>query len=123
MKEVTSKMSIEPIHISEKHAPRAVPPDFSGAEAMPAQRGESKRPIAEPKFSMATDLAAEVQKNLKAMHDVDLKFSVHKSSGRIMVTIINETTGEKIREIPPTELLNLAAKFEEMIGILFDQKG
>ena len=69
------------------------------------------------------ELAEDVQKNLNIMHNVDLRFSVHKASGQIMVTVIDETTGEVIREIPSSELLNLAAKLDEMVGILFDEKG
>lgn len=69
------------------------------------------------------ELTADVQKNLNIMHNVDLRFSVHKASGKIMITVIDETTGEVIREIPSLELLNLAAKLDEMVGILFDEKG
>jgi flagellar protein FlaG len=39
-----------------------------------------------------------------------------------MVTVVNEDTGEVIREIPSRELLDLAAKLEEAIGLIFDKK-
>jgi len=57
------------------------------------------------------------------MHNVDLQFSVHKASEQIMVTVIDESTGKVIREVPPIEMLELAAKMDEMVGIIFDQKG
>jgi len=48
---------------------------------------------------------------------------VHQASGVVMVTVTDESTGEVIREIPPSEVLDLAARLEEMVGLLFDQKG
>ena len=68
-------------------------------------------------------MVADLQNNLKMISNVDLQFSVHEASGEIMVTVRNEDTGKVIREIPPSETLNLAAKIDEMIGIIFDQKG
>ncbi len=67
-------------------------------------------------------MTADLQKNLKAFHNVDLHFSVHQASGQVMVVVTDEDTGEIIREIPSQEMLNLAAKLEEMMGLIFDQK-
>jgi flagellar protein FlaG len=53
---------------------------------------------------------------------VDLEFSIHEASGEIMVTIMDGFTGEVIREVPASEILDLAAKIEEMAGLMFDQK-
>jgi len=40
-----------------------------------------------------------------------------------MVTVREESTGEVIREIPPSEMLDLAARIDEMVGLLFHQTG
>ena len=66
---------------------------------------------------------AHIQKNLSMIHNVDLQFSVHEDSGEIMVTVREESTGEVIREIPPSEMLDLAARIDEMVGLLFHQTG
>ena len=56
------------------------------------------------------------------IRDVDLQFSVHEGSGDdVMVTVTDAASGEVIREIPPSEVLNIAARLDEMIGVLFDQ--
>jgi len=73
--------------------------------------------------SETADLAANIQNNLNTIHNVNMNFSVHEASGQVMVTISDEKTGEVVREIPSSEILNLAAKLNEMIGLLFDQKG
>ena len=77
----------------------------------------------EPVVVDIASLVADAQMNLTAMHDVALNFSVHENSGRTIITVADETTGEIIREIPSTEFLKLAAKLNEMAGVLFDQKG
>ncbi|MBE9523215.1 MAG: flagellar protein FlaG, partial [Proteobacteria bacterium] len=41
----------------------------------------------------------------------------------IMVTVREQSTGEVIREIPPSEILDLAARLGEMVGLLFDRRG
>jgi len=78
---------------------------------------------AKPDSDRLTELAADAQRNLKLMHNVDLQFSVHKASGQMMVIVREESTGKVIREIPPKEVLNLAAKFDELAGMLLDKKG
>ncbi len=52
----------------------------------------------------------------------DLKIKVDEKTGRIMVKVISKESGKVIREIPPEEMLDLAARIEEMTGILFDEK-
>jgi flagellar protein FlaG len=69
------------------------------------------------------ELTENLQAGLRMIHDVDLNFSIHESSGRIMVTVKEASTGQVIREIPPRELLNLAAKLDEMMGLIFDERG
>lgn len=52
----------------------------------------------------------------------DLKIQVDEKTGKIFVKVTSQETGKVIREIPPEELLDLAARIEEMTGILFDEK-
>ena len=70
-----------------------------------------------------TEVVADIQNNLSMIHNVDLQFSVHEATGEIMVTVREESTGEVIREIPPSEMLDLAARIDEMVGLLFHQTG
>ncbi|MBN1625120.1 MAG: flagellar protein FlaG [Deltaproteobacteria bacterium] len=52
----------------------------------------------------------------------DLKIQVHRATGQIMVKVISKENGKVIREIPAGEILDLAAKLEEMAGALFNEK-
>jgi flagellar protein FlaG len=74
-------------------------------------------------LSQMSEAVADIQKNLGMIRDVDVQFSVHEASGEIMVTVRDESSGEVIREIPPSEILDLAAKLGEMVGLIFDQTG
>ena len=74
-------------------------------------------------LSGMTQAVANIQEDLNVIHNVDLQFTVHEDSGRIMVTVRDQSTGEVIREIPPAEILDLAARFGEMVGLLFDGSG
>ena len=116
-------MLTEPIAIAVNNMapqqPQARSPAVKGA---PQKRRDDVK-AEKPDLSLTTDLAAGAQKNLNMIHGVGLQFAVHEASGEIMVTVRNESTGEVIRQIPPQETLNLAAKLDAMVGLIFDQKG
>lgn len=68
------------------------------------------------------EMLKELEQDIETMHNVGLKFSKHDDSGRTMIKVLNKENDEVIREIPSEDVLNLAAKIEEMIGILFDKE-
>ncbi len=94
-----------------------------GDEGCVTDSKEDPREEKTPDFSQTADLADNIQNTLDIILNVKLNFSVHEASSQVMVTISDEETGEIIREIPSSEFLNLAAKLDEMVGLLFDQKG
>ncbi|ULL19441.1 flagellar biosynthesis protein FlaG [Paenibacillus sp. H1-7] len=51
-----------------------------------------------------------------------LQFSVHKETKQILVKVLNQETGEIIREIPPEKNLDMLAKIWERAGIIIDEK-
>jgi flagellar protein FlaG len=83
-----------------------------GRQSRPNKAGQVDRITTEK-------IADAIQQYVRSM-DVKLKFHVHEGTGNMMVRVVNEETGELVREIPPEEILNLAAKIDEMIGTLFD---
>ena len=50
-----------------------------------------------------------------------LRFRVHEDTERLMVQVIDAETDEVIREIPPSEVLDLVARIHEMIGLFIDE--
>jgi flagellar protein FlaG len=51
------------------------------------------------------------------------EFSVHEATKEIMVKVINDETGDVIREIPNQKILDMVAKMWEMAGIMVDERG
>ena len=94
----------------------------AGTKVSPKDEAAAK-PAHEPGKAELKELAADIQENLKFINDVDLNFSVHEASGKLMVIVKDDSTGKVIREIPSKEVLNLAAKFDEMVGLIMDKKG
>ncbi len=87
----------------------------------PAQHREVEQK-AKPEIKISQAVLDGVQHEIQKMSNVGLQFSVHESTGRTIVKVVDKETGALIREIPAKELLNLAAKIEEMMGILFDKR-
>ena len=65
-----------------------------------------------------------VQESMEMIQEknTQLLFSVHEQTERVMIKVTNQASGEVIREIPSQEFLDLAAKFEQMVGLMFDMK-
>jgi len=116
-------MLVEPVNISGKSLNPPAQARAPTVKGTPQKGKEDVKAKKTPDVSHISRMAANVQKNLRMAHDVDLQFKVHKPTGKVMVTVRNESTGEVIREIPPHETLNLAARLDAMAGLIFDQKG
>jgi len=115
-------MLTQPVNISVKGLAPPAHARIPSHKAI-AQKGEEYvKQEKGPDLSRMIEMVGDVQENLNMIHNVDLQFSVHEASGEIMITVMEGSTGEVIREIPPVEILNLAAKLDEMVGLIFNQK-
>lgn len=54
--------------------------------------------------------------------DRSLRFQIHEKTHRTMVSVIDIVKDKVIREIPPKEVLDLLAKMQDYIGLIFDKK-
>ncbi|CDF58027.1 flagellar protein FlaG [Thermobrachium celere] len=51
-----------------------------------------------------------------------LKFEIHEKTNDVIVKIVNDDTGEVIKEIPPKKILDMVAKMCELAGVIVDEK-
>lgn len=51
-----------------------------------------------------------------------LTFSQDEDTGRTVISIVDNKTGDVIRQIPPDEILTLKKKMGEIQGLLLDRK-
>ncbi len=59
--------------------------------------------------------------NSKAKYS-EAQFAVHEGTNRIMVKIVDKTTKEVIKELPPEKTLDMIAKAWELAGLMVDEK-
>jgi flagellar protein FlaG len=69
------------------------------------------------------DLAKAVERlnELMTSHQRSLRFSIDSSSGRTVITVINDETNEIVRQIPAPELLQIAHNLDDL-GPLIDAR-
>lgn len=59
---------------------------------------------------------------LMESNQTHLKFQMHDKLKEYYVEVINDSTNEVIKQIPSKKLMDVAAKIQEMVGILVDEK-
>ena len=67
----------------------------------------------------------EALEKLRTISDIfnrRLDFEVDEETKRVIVKVIDTKTDKVIKEIPPEQLVQLAAKIQEMIGLLVDEE-
>lgn len=63
----------------------------------------------------------EINQNIR-IFNTKLSFSVDEPTGKTVIKVSDLETEEVIRVIPPLEFLKIAAKLNEIIGMIFDKK-
>jgi len=51
-----------------------------------------------------------------------LQFSVDEESGRTIIKVIDRETREVIRQIPPAEVISIARRIEDAVGLLLEDE-
>jgi flagellar protein FlaG len=75
-----------------------------------------------PHFKTFVDKAIEKLREAGDLFKSRLDFRVDEETNRIVVKVIDTETDKVIKEIPPEQLIKLAAKIQKMIGLLVDEK-
>ncbi|MDG5786660.1 flagellar protein FlaG [Evansella sp. AB-P1] len=68
------------------------------------------------------DNAVEAMNDLSVFRHTSLKFEQHEVLDRTMVKVIDQTTDEVVKEIPPKEFLDMISSMLEFAGIIIDEK-
>jgi len=81
-------------------------------------KGAEEYPANEKVVSEAVE---KVNRALEGTNRV-FQYSVHEGTKDIMIKVIDETTKEVIREIPPEKILDMVASMLEMAGLIVDER-
>ena len=74
------------------------------------------------------ELRDDLEEKIDDMNDImetldeKLAFELHDDTETIMTQIIDIKSKEVIKEMPPKEMLDLAAKIHEMVGLIIDEE-
>ena len=74
------------------------------------------------------ELKEDLKEKIDDMNDImetldeKLAFELHDDTETIMTQIIDIKSREVIKEMPPKEMLDLAAKIHEMVGLIIDEE-
>ncbi|MRH41977.1 flagellar protein FlaG [Aquibacillus halophilus] len=75
----------------------------------------------EPNKKEAKTLVESLNKFLEPTY-TNLKFEFHEKLEKYYVTVVDPTTKEIIKEIPPKKLLDVYASMAELMGFIVDEK-
>lgn len=120
------QQSVIPLQQAEKTADNGRTTASDNLVAMERARQADQKATEEKQAAesrqVTEEILEELEQDIRTMHNVRLKFSKHDDTGRTMVKVLDRENDQVIREIPAENVLNLAAKIEEMIGVLFDKE-
>ncbi len=88
--------------------------------AIDAKELKTKSEVIEPKVDKTENI--ETLKNIFAEHKITLKFSQDLETKQLVVELVDDKTGEAVRQIPSQISLKLAAIFVKMQGQFVDKK-
>ncbi|GEM_PF-736040 len=91
---------------------------FQSPEKAPAESQKENQEKNEEKLKEAVD---KINKTA-VIFDRSLRFQVHEGTHRTMVSVVDIVKDKVIRQIPQEEVLDLVAKMQDYIGLIFDKK-
>jgi flagellar protein FlaG len=112
--------------IQTTFSPATAPPEPHGAApdaAKPAVVAQAPAPVRPPPSRQQVEAAVEaINRSLQPSNNA-LSFSVDQNSDRIVVKVVDSTSGETLRQIPSEEVLAIAESIDRyQKGLLFSQE-
>ena len=112
--------------IQEQASRRAVKPaEGAQFDQKVRDRDQSETRVLPAEGSKKTD---PLDRTLQKLNDTAkafqlcLRFQKHQASERWMVRVIDPRDNRVLREIPPEQVLNIAAQIHDLVGILLDEQ-
>ncbi|MCI4453881.1 MAG: flagellar protein FlaG [Thermodesulfobacterium sp.] len=103
-----------------------------GMQAQQTQQKESIQRVEKAQVSSYKDQTKLSQEELKelskalnhflSLFNLETKLVYNKDVGQVVVQVIDKRTNEVIKQIPPEELLEVAKKIHDFVGLLLEKK-
>lgn len=88
----------------------------NGSQNNAAEQGNEQQATTEQIKKVVEELNRKINVNTEAV------FGMHEATNRVTIKIVDRSTKEVIREVPPEKTLDMIAKVWEIAGILVDEK-
>lgn len=89
------------------------------AKEMKQDADAGTQPYSEKELGKAVD---DLNKWVQQTQSTHLQFRLHEKLKEYYVEIVDDSTKEVIRQVPSKKIMDVAAKMQEMIGLLVDEK-
>lgn len=106
--------------------------NVSKPEQAPSQTKSARKPALSERTAAAsartTEVLISVSNTVADSNGIDLSgsrlsFSLDEDTGDTVINVVDNKTGETIRQIPPEEILSLKKSIRKMQGLLLDTRG
>ncbi|MEN3184051.1 MAG: flagellar protein FlaG [Atribacterota bacterium] len=94
--------------------------DVQGEAGEQVLRGLSTQPGEQFSLEELPKVVERMNTIMEAL-SIEARFSIHEPTHTVIVTLVNRDTGEIIRQIPPEKLLDMVARFRELVGLFVDE--
>lgn len=115
-------------------APSAATADTAASTTTTARAGDTASATTAPAGSAATAQSSaidrdtlqgavdRVQKAVETLSSAGIQFTLDQDFNRMVVQVVDTSTREVIRQIPPKEMLEIAQALDKLQGLLVHQK-
>lgn len=122
--EVASVQEVTPV--ADNYVKVTAASDKESGEYNPGQSSQEQMygdelPIQEVSKEKVENALRDINAKIRPTR-TECQFSYHEKTKRICIKVLDQDTGEVIREIPPEKTLDMIAKSLELAGILVDEK-
>ena len=119
--QATTPVSDNYVKVAETTAGENEGGGFNSNQNMQEQMEKDGVPIHEVSKEKIESALRDINSRIKPTH-TECQFSYHEETKRISIKVMDQDTGEVIKEIPPEKTLDMIAKSLELAGILVDEK-
>lgn len=121
--EIFSTPSSSPSSAGKVDAPETLSLEKVEGFSQPQEKGvvESTKENSKKNEEKVREAVDKINK-AAVIFDRSLRFQVHEATHRTMVSVIDTLSDKVIRQIPTEEVLDLVAKMNDYIGLIFDKK-
>lgn len=118
---ITTVTPVSGVNPSQRSASADAAPGVNAKSTLAEQPAAGNKTPPEMPREQLDSVVASMQTAIQSISR-DISFQVDDSSGRVVVKVVDGTSGEVVRQIPSEEALELATRLEDMRSLLFREE-